>query len=170
MNNKTEMPDKIWCNIEGYEGYLISNYGDVISYRKRNSKELAESFKTLKQHTITTHCGKKYNRVSLQGKNIYTHRLVARHFIENPQNKPQVNHIDNDPTNNVCVNLEWVTNSENQIHRFKINGTKNNLEGYIHKQRNGFRVYKKGCFDKSFRNLEDAKRFKLNYFNNEQVQ
>ena len=159
-----ETIEKIWCNINNYEGYLISNYGDVISFRKRNSTEFYDTPKVLKQSTITTHCGKRYSRVMLLGKQQYIHRLVAEHFIDNQNNKPQVNHIDGDGTNNILTNLEWVTNSENQIHRFKNNPSKNNLGRYIHKDKVKFRVYKKGIVDKQFNDLNEAKKFAEQYY------
>ena len=90
--------------------------------------------------------------------------LVALAFIPNPDNKPQVNHIDNNPLNNELSNLEWCTNSENQIHRFKLSGTSNNYGQYVYKNRTTFRVNKKGVVDRSFKNLNEAQTFAKQYY------
>ena len=66
-----------------------------------------------------------YIRVVINNKTYTLHRLVALTFLSNPNNKPQINHIDGNKTNNNITNLEWVTNQENQIHKFK-NGLGNN--------------------------------------------
>lgn len=54
-----------------------------------------------------------------KGKSVYLHRLLAKTFIPNPENKPYVNHIDNDPSNNRLDNLEWCTQRENIHHAMK---------------------------------------------------
>lgn len=103
-------------DIKGYEGlYKISNKGDVISLSK-NSGFLKLKEKYLKP-TVKP---KGYLDVKLikNGikKHFYIHRLVAEHFIPNPNNLPQVNHKDKNPSNNNVNNLEWCDNSYNVLY------------------------------------------------------
>ena len=57
-----------------------------------------------------------YYRTSLGLQRDYTHRIVAKHFVDNPFNLPEVNHIDGDKANNYYRNLEWVTRKQNCEH------------------------------------------------------
>lgn len=100
--------------IIGYEHYKISINGDI--FNKKNKK--------LKFKKGCS--GTSYFQVCLSNKGklktILVHRLVALNFIPNPENKPQVNHIDGNKFNNNLSNLEWVTRSENIKHSIHILG------------------------------------------------
>ena len=60
--------------------------------------------------------GTGYLRVHIAGKMYFVHRLVAMIYIPNPENLPQVNHIDGNKHNNCVDNLEWVSNRDNSLH------------------------------------------------------
>lgn len=61
-------------------------------------------------------CHKGYAYIEIGKKKFKIHRLVAKYFIQNPEDKPQVNHKDGNKLNNNVSNLEWVTNKENYEH------------------------------------------------------
>ena len=70
------------------------------------------------------------------------HRLVATHFLPNNSNKPHVNHIDGDPTNNHVSNLEWCTPSENELHSYGVLGKVNPIRKLTDEQASEIRAKK----------------------------
>lgn len=70
--------------------------------------------------------GACYNKYWLDEERLNVHRLVADHFLPNPQHHPHVDHIDSNTFNNVVSNLRWVSLSTSQLHRRKQQGTGRN--------------------------------------------
>lgn len=108
---------EIWKDIKGYEGlYSVSNRGRI-----KNAKRILKP----------SNNGNGYMLIGLRKrgkrKNFYIHRLVALAFIENPENKPVINHKDYNRKNNDVNNLEWITVKEN------VNYSINNMRGKEHK-------------------------------------
>lgn len=106
---------EVWKDVVGYEDYFqVSNTGKIFS--KRTKKELKLHTNKNGYIVFATRFGGR------NGKNkcLRVHILVANAFIDNIYNKPTVNHIDGDKKNNNVTNLEWATNSEQQLHAHSI--------------------------------------------------
>lgn len=124
-----------WRDIQGYDGiYQVSNLGRVKSLSRINYANHHQKERIL----VPVDHGKIYLFVHLsKGKKVkqtLIHRLVANAFLPNPDNKPQVNHLDEDKTNNRVDNLEWCTSQENVTYGHRIENswktrTKNNKRG-----------------------------------------
>ena len=105
---------ELWHPIEGADGYEVSNLGRVRVTRYLKTANRGGSG--------------GYRAVTLPGgRQRYVHRLVAEAFIDNPENLPEVNHIDSDPDNAAASNLEWVDSQQNKIHAIKYGRKKRKL-------------------------------------------
>jgi len=106
--------------IEGFDNYLVSNFGNI-----KNNK----TNRILKQSNHP----KGYKLVDLSkngnSKKFKVHRLVGISFLENPDNKPMIDHIDENKANNNVKNLRWATNRENEYNKGKRIDNKSGFKG-----------------------------------------
>lgn len=105
--------------IEEFPEYKINTNGDVFSRYKNKTSIVVDEWRQLVPvldkgvgYLIVT----MVNATTKVRKNQFIHRLLAKSFIPNPENKPHVNHIDGNKQNNTLSNLEWATSKENSQH------------------------------------------------------
>ncbi len=116
-----------WRSISEYGNYQVSNIGRVKN---------VETHRILKPSIIKN----GYCQIGLYKEKtksvLYVHRLVAQEFIENPDDKHCVDHINHDKTNNTILNLRWASKSENAMNMVKSHNTSSKYKGvWFHKQR-----------------------------------
>ena len=147
------MEEEIWCPIKGYEGlYGVSDQGRVRSLKFGKERILKQG-----------RAGGGYLQVGLrknrERKMCYVHRIVAQTFIPNPDNLPEVNHIDENKENNSVQNLEWCDR------KYNINyGTRNQRQS--EKLSKPILQYTKyGKFVREWKSTRDVER-NLGYFHN----
>jgi hypothetical protein len=97
---------ELWKQIDEYENYEVSSFGNI---RNKNTGRILKAANIGGYYCVGLSKGKT--------KTFSVHQLVAKAFIENPENKQQVNHKDKNGLNNNINNLEWCNNQENSIHR-----------------------------------------------------
>jgi len=157
VNEKGLVCQEEWKDIPNWEGrYQASNLGRIKSfYTYKNHRIYKNSVK--KRIMMQFFNNKKYLNCHLsnthKSKFVKVHRLVAKAFIQNPENKPEVNHKDGVKWNNVLDNLEWSTTAENVQHSYDTGlnqgrkGEKHHLSKLTEKQvleirqKHKFRIY-----------------------------
>lgn len=111
-----------WRDVVGYEGYyIVSSFGRIASLERKiqcgNITKIVHSrIKSTRIKKATDNYARESVSLSKNGidKKFFVHRLVAESFIANPNNYPDINHINGNPTCNIVKNLRWCTKKMNQ--------------------------------------------------------
>lgn len=144
-----DLEGEIWKNIPNFDGYMISNYSRIKSF-KQNSVRILRQHLPRGYYCVVLSLGKR----KLINKGV--HRLMAETFIPNPNNLPQVNHKDENKFHNLIDNLEWCTNSYNMNY-----GTRNARAGVGISYANSIKIAQyslEGKYITSYRGMNEASR------------
>ena len=104
-----------WVEIENFPNYEVSDFGNVRNNNTGQELKPRPIVKNEGKYTCYDVC--LYNGTRSLGFHHKIHRLVAKAFIPNPDNKPDIDHIDGDTSNNKITNLQWATASENALNQ-----------------------------------------------------
>lgn len=144
--------------IEGFLNHRVTNFGNVQTRKIRGTNRIGE-WVNMRQSSAHG-----YKHVTLsenkKRKTFKIHRLVAIAFINNPEGKEQVNHIDGNKTNNHVLNLEWCTAKENMKHANEIGLIRRGGERYS-KKIDDMIVLTIRTMPKSCRNKDLSKIYKI---------
>lgn len=149
---------EIWKDVDGYEGlYKVSNLGNVMSC-ERYVKTCGGGKRLVSESVLKPFmCPGGYLEINLwknnKMKTTMIHRLVAKAFLENPNNFPEVNHKDENKKNNCVDNLEWCTPKYNANY-----GTRNQRMVEKKETKSVFMMDKSGNIIKKFDSLGEATR------------
>lgn len=108
--------NNLWAPVKRYEGlYEINQQGEVKSLQKKNYGYIMnQRIDRAGYYTV------RLMKPGLKSSTQYVHRLLGMAFIENPENKCCINHIDGNKRNNDLSNLEWATMAENMQHAYRL--------------------------------------------------
>lgn len=159
------MENEIWKEIEGYNGdYLISDFGRIKSLKYNKQIYL----KPIKSGNGYYYVNLTKNKIQ---KKLYIHRLVGKSFIPNPENKPEINHINGIKTDNSLKNLEFCTAKQNIQHGWQTGLMKNTRKAckkniIIAQESRKMPIYSKKL-NMRFESCSDAANYlKTHYFEN----
>ena len=148
---------KNFTPIKNWDGYYICRETTEVLSVVDRTNTLKNTYKILKQVPNSKDSSCNYFLVTLtknkKRKNCFIHRLMAETFIPNPDNKPQINHIDGDKQNNSINNLEWVTVKENAIH-----ARNTGLTTSISCEKEVHQYDEKGNYIQSFKSIVEAQK------------
>jgi NUMOD4 motif/HNH endonuclease len=162
------MEEEIWKPIKECQGYEVSNLGRVRSL-KYNRERILKQVLCIGSHSSG---GSGYFKVyptqpNLPKKSLRVHRLVAETFVDNPENKQVVDHINRITTDNRAVNLRWVDHTESSL-----NTSRHYSDSYgisYHKDSEYFRVEVRVDNKRKYigrrRTFEDARVLRDSYYN-----